>query len=268
MLLHDAQRSRPLPAHTAPYLSCAASHGSLSSAETLTPESAVGRPSVASATSPQSEVSERLGGSCKASLQNSSTNSLQFRPQPPDTRSEFRAIAGEFRRNKYREPILHHCPALPQIQSEAVDLQARTPSASSTVSAERRRVLLPAAAAAGHEVLIEGPLQQRALLFLWRKRWCVLDHFELRIYDDEEAFLLQPESPLQLHSVDKLDFTWDVQLPLIMNCIDVDTGELLMCLRVGPGSQWEEVAAASLWMSACSQVSVQKRSASDYRFMA
>lgn len=245
---------------TAPYLGCAAREGSFSSVETVTPESAIGRPSLVTVDSwsPHSEAAtERFGGSYKASVQNSSSSSLQLRLQPPSGSCELRALAGEFRRNKYREPLLSNRQTALQVRADPAVLQA-WPSASSSTSGDvRKRFLHPPCSSdtvAESEVLIEGPLQQRSFLFFWPERWCVLDESELRIYRDEEEAVLQSDNPLQRHRVDKLRLSLDLHLPSVMNCIDTDTGETLTCLRTGCGSRWEEVAATSLWLAVFSRV--------------
>lgn len=101
------------------------------------------------------------------------------------------------------------------------------------------------------EVLVEGPLQQRALLFFWRWRWCVLTCEELRIYVDEESSLLMPERPVERHPASKLSAAPDLHFPTVLVCTSPNgTGEPLMYLRTGPGLRWEELAAASLWLRA------------------
>lgn len=264
-LSHDAHESRNSQARSATYsLQCINMHSNLSSVGTLTPASAMGRASFASAVdtwSPHSEVSEQLGGgSSKASVQNSSTGNLEFCAIPPDRGYQVRAFAGEFRRNKYREPIRSYHRSSPQGQSDAAVLQAIVPctaSASSCASTSRHGGDLDSGDA--NEVLIQGCLQQRTFLFFWRERWCVLDiHGQLTLFRDEEEYVLQPESPLERHDIDMLRLRLDLQLPSVIHCADANTGDPVMCLRAGPGSQWEEVAATSLWLFACLKASREK----------
>ncbi|CAE8628263.1 unnamed protein product [Polarella glacialis] len=106
------------------------------------------------------------------------------------------------------------------------------------------------------EVLVEGPLQQRHLAFFWRWRWCVLDRHQLKLYRDEEASLLMPEKPLEVHSAASLSVGSDLHLPSSLICTS-PTGEPLMFLRTGRGERWEEIAAASLWLRAFASANVR-----------
>jgi hypothetical protein len=135
---------------------------------------------------------------------------------------------------------------------EATD--ASTASITENVRKSSQRSLSSRATSSEGEVLIEGPLQERSLFFFWPERWCVLDEHELRIYRDEEECIMAPDSPIHRHRVDKIDLVLDFYQPSVINCVNVDTHELLTCLRTGPGSRWEEVAATSLWLAIFSRV--------------
>merc|ERR1712029_142089 len=102
-----------------------------------------------------------------------------------------------------------------------------------------------------HEVLIEGPLEQRVLFFFWRPRWCVLDQAELRIYRDERAATLSSE-PLESLNVSSFNVAKDAHNPSVLTFSDVcddsgANGDAFLFLRTGPGGRWEEFAASSLW---------------------
>jgi hypothetical protein len=107
------------------------------------------------------------------------------------------------------------------------------------------------------EVLIEGPLQQRSMLFFWRWRWCVLDRRELRVYQNEQVSLLQPEKPLERHSARALNVAPDLHWPSVLVLSGAAGGDddPLLFLRTGPGVQWEEVAATMLWLRAFASAS-------------
>jgi len=184
------------------------------------------------------------------------------------------ARAGELRRRKYAAPQGHrfnddnatgiHIGALAATPSHRMHQPALTPSSGDALGvagepswrSTARASSSSAGVVSGHEpkdceVLLEGPLQQRALLFFWRWRWCVLSHEELRIYVDEEASLLMPERPVERHPARKLSAAPDLHFPTVLVCANMDgTGEPLMYLRTGPGVRWEELAAASLWLRA------------------
>lgn len=148
-----------------------------------------------------------------------------------------RGGAGELRRRKYTMRAVEEVPAkwwsrtqtLQEIQSED-DEDAR-------------------------EILIQGPLQEHQLLFLWQWRWVVLDQKELRIYRSEDAFLSAPERPLRRYGITTFHVALDLDSPSVLVCMHADTGALSMLLRSGPGHVWEEVAASKLWLrmfaSAC-----------------
>mmetsp|Transcript_92985 Transcript_92985/g.240245 ORF Transcript_92985/g.240245 Transcript_92985/m.240245 type:complete len:339 (-) Transcript_92985:325-1341(-) len=111
------------------------------------------------------------------------------------------------------------------------------------------------------EVLIEGPLQQRALLVFWRWRWCVLDRHELRVYPNEEASLLMPEKPLERHSVGALNVAPDLHLPSVLVVAGAAGGDPLLFLRTGPGLRWEELASSTLWLRAFASASKRSSAA-------
>lgn len=174
--------------------------------------------------------------------------------------------AGELRRRKYAAPKDHQICTF-ATAAAAAHAQRRHVPLQGSIEATVANAAAPAArSAAGAEstprgtrdvedceILIEGPLQQRALLFFWRWRWCVLDREELRVYVDENASLLMPERPIERHPVAKLAklrAASDLHFPSMIVCKNIDSGEPLMYLRTGPGVRWEELASASLWLRA------------------
>lgn len=218
------------------------------SAETCTPESCRGgllsrvgglspdsRPSVP-------EPSERLDDSCKASVQD-------LRVQRPSDRQ-----GAHFRRRKYvtqgtglrdfKERLF-----LPLPDVSVGDVQVRGGQSTSVSEID------------SNEVLIEGSLQQRVLLWFWRSRWCVLDRQEFRIYRDEEASLIMPESPLERYSAHLIGVAPDAHTPsvLLVRSAGSARGELILHLRTGMGLRWEEQAASALWCWAFSSVTCSKR---------
>lgn len=255
---------------------------SSASAETLTPESGAGgrpsRVSVASAmasavgtATPGSrlpsapEPAQRLQRDSKVNVQNSSTDTLSEIDDSSRTSGQpvrtVRQRPGEFRRRKYSAPgDKLVCKALgarhrEESSTSSVTLsRLRTPEPSRQQSLARQCSGYPRSVSSSElddsEVLIEGPLQQRAFLVLWRQRWCVLHRQEFRVYRDEEASLLAPEKPLEQHLVANICVASDLHFPSLLVCQNVTTGEPLLFLRTGPGLRWEEVAASSLWLRA------------------
>jgi len=205
-------------------------------------------------------------------------------------RSTLRLHAGDFRRRKYAAPKGH-----PRPESSSGFVPSRRDSASKEsgsfdmplsaggISASSSRGTCGSDAPGGThtkvrcsnlpcskqefqgsdspdcEVLVEGPLQQRVLFFLWRWRWCVLTCQELRIYVDEEASLLTPERPIERHPASKISAAPDLHFPSVLVCTDQGSGEPFTYLRTGPGLRWEEVAAASLWLRAFASSSRRER---------
>jgi len=100
-------------------------------------------------------------------------------------------------------------------------------------------------------VLIQGPLQHQTFLSFWRWRWCVLDHHELRIYKNKEAFVSEPDRTVQRHRLVTLDVAKDLEAPQVIVCQNIAArGTPVAVLRTGPGVRWEELAAARLWFQA------------------
>jgi len=273
---------------------------SLSSAETLTPESgAGGRPSRASVSavdtvtsesrpigtaSPASraglDVTDRPPVVGKVSLANSSSAATLVDGSARQSGMRrcdpaCRRHSGELRRRKYaalttpepmslqlsRQQTNNSAPGIQEVQT------TRSKYGGSPPQEHQARSVSTACSGGGAEsddceVLIEGPLQQRHLLVFWRWRWCVLDRRELRVYWNEEASLLMPEKPLERRSVASLTVGPDLNFPSVLICADSRTREPLSFLRAGPGLRWEEVAASTLWLGAFAAVS---RSASRQR---
>lgn len=196
--------------------------GNLSSAETLTPG-----------------ASHSLG---EDTWTPDSEDTPQFRARPPPGRCNQTSPACQFRRNMYVEATFEsHCapmePAAPSKPRWEIR-QPEQPVSSLPVSKRRHDC----------QVLIEGPLQQRAFFFLWKERWCVLDRAELRVYKDEEASLSEPTNPLEQHDVESFKFVSVPDDPTLIECLSADSDETISVFRTGPSSQWEDVAAATLWL--------------------
>jgi len=100
------------------------------------------------------------------------------------------------------------------------------------------------------DILVAGPLQQQSFLAFWRWRWCVLDRSELRVYSDEAASILAPETTLQRYCISALQVDLDRHIPTTLMCTDVESGLLAACFRTGGSQQWEELVSASLWVQA------------------
>ncbi|CAE8617191.1 unnamed protein product, partial [Polarella glacialis] len=264
---------------------------SFSSAETLTPESSAGgRPSRASAVgtmSPESRLA--LSGAGQVSIQSSMDELSELAicelGASVDALRRSRLRPGDFRRRKYAalgtsslQDLRLLTPGAgssrpPSVQQKTPDAAWQAPqsngigggSSSSTaagiagktgIAGLDRRSVSNSDLEGELEVLVEGPLQQRHLAFFWRWRWCVLDRHQLKLYRDEEASLLMPEKPLEVHSAASLSVGSDLHLPSSLICTS-PTGEPLMFLRTGRGERWEEIAAASLWLRAFASANVR-----------
>mmetsp|Transcript_76801 Transcript_76801/g.178143 ORF Transcript_76801/g.178143 Transcript_76801/m.178143 type:complete len:307 (-) Transcript_76801:228-1148(-) len=258
---------------------------SLSSAETITPESgAAGRPSRASAVDSCSPESRPVPEADSVSPESCAgldvpTTFLNGINKGDIARRGRRS--GELRRRKYI--LLANQPHIPSRihslggeqevgnllmklggcaeGSEAFQAGANTPGPGTAGSAPSSSTTASAAASEAEEseVVIEGPLQQRHLLVFWRWRWYVLDRKELRMYWNEEASLLMPEKPLERRNIASLAVTPDLHFPSVLICADSKTGEPLSFLRAGPGLRWEEVAASTLWLRAFTTACRQTR---------
>lgn len=243
--------------------------GSISSVETLTPESgAGGRPSRASAAltglSPSSRLSradpaDRFLARALSRDDAHSFSSSQVADygvdfvkgnfaRPPT----FRKVPGarqrptEHRRRKYRVPC--HCTS------------SGTSSATHQVSGDegsepRARAPIPYNPALWGtdldetEVLCEGPLEQRCWMVFWISRWCIIDRREFRIYADEEASLRAPELPLERYNVLNVSMAPDLHSQSLLVVVGF-AGEPLVFLRTGTGLRREELVASSLWLAA------------------
>jgi len=233
---------------------------SFSSAETVTPdlqESGVGgrpasRVSWAETVSPVSRPStsrtdqgERIAGLGRVDASHA---------QPARRARPARITPGELRRRKYAQalgssgprPLVPRLsPASPDSRHHAFQQESQAQQASSPRSTPR---LQPGADES--EVLVEGPLQERRLLFLWSWRYCVLDRQELRVYANEEASLMVPNKPLERYRAATLRVKPDLHFPSVLICRFTPTGETVTQLRTGPGLRWEELAASTLWLGA------------------
>mmetsp|Transcript_99712 Transcript_99712/g.157828 ORF Transcript_99712/g.157828 Transcript_99712/m.157828 type:complete len:260 (+) Transcript_99712:63-842(+) len=244
-------------------LRCVESHGSLSSIDTVTPESAY-RPSIASGLdtlSPDSDAGDKASKVDLAATLSSSSGSLKEqldddhgRHGPPPRQS-----TGDLRRRKYCAPSLgarwHAKLRLLPESGEVPAVEASEPSARASrkrnSSCDSERNISPTSSscsARDDEVIIEGPLEQRTFWILWRTRWCVLTARELRVYRDEEEASGEPDCPVESYSVSEFRFKPDLRVPSVVHCMCVETGEAIASLRTGPGARWEELAAASLWL--------------------
>jgi len=277
---YASQPSARPPPVKAPGVSFSRSDVSFSSVETLTPESSNGgRPSQTSRVSasrctisPSSlpsyaDLGDRISYNSKvpswpvgadassrdpknvfvrgASL--ASLDSLQS--QSASSSANGRVRPAELRRRKYAAPgdqlsrprrVPTSARGTPPVPASLSQL-CQTSGGSST----------PASSSADDvEVLVEGPLQQRAFLVFWRWRWCVLDRQELRIYSNEEASLMNPFQPLERIKVGTFCVAPDLHFASMLLCSRVPTGDTFMFLRTGPGIRWEEVVASSLWLRA------------------
>lgn len=104
-------------------------------------------------------------------------------------------------------------------------------------------------------VLIEGPLQKHAILSFWRQRWCVLARvlgdWELRVYQDKAASLSAVAIPLWRGRAGELMLVPDAGgQPSTLTCVDLNTGEPVLALRVLAGHQFEQLVAWKLWCAA------------------
>jgi len=117
-----------------------------------------------------------------------------------------------------------------------------------------------ARAASTAEALVEGPMQQRFMWFLWRWRWCLLTRQELRIYADRRASIIHPDRPLERYSAGALDVTQDLHCHSTLVCMDAVSGEPLLLLRPGPHAHLEELVASRLWQHAFSAARMRYRS--------
>lgn len=242
---------------------------SFSSAETVTPdlqESGVGgrpasRVSWAETVSPVSRPStsrtdqgERIAG-----LGRVDASHRRARPPPRP---------GEFRRRKYAQtlpggpqPLVPRLwPASPDSRQRAFQQESQAQQSSSPRLTPR---LQPPEGADESEVLVEGPLQERRLLFLWSWRYCVLDRQELRVYANEEASLMVPDKPLERYSAATLRVKPDLHFPSVLICRCAPTGETVTQLRTGPGLRWEELAASTLWLGAFASAAPRRPSQPD-----
>mmetsp|Transcript_82813 Transcript_82813/g.208553 ORF Transcript_82813/g.208553 Transcript_82813/m.208553 type:complete len:398 (+) Transcript_82813:88-1281(+) len=221
------------------------------------------------------DLAEKLNSSSKHYLSSGHTDVISTRAGTANTsaRPTRGARAGELRRRKYAAPQghqLHSGSGVGVLVGALVSMSHRLPQHALTPASSENQILAGeplckttprhcSSFAGGMgccepkdcEVLVEGPMQQRALLFFWRWRWCVLTHEDLRIYMDEQSSLLMPERPLERHPASKLGAAPDLHFPTVLVCTSLHgTGEPLMYLRTGPGLRWEELAAASLWLRA------------------
>lgn len=235
---------------------------SFSSAVTLTPESgAGGRPSHASEL-----LSPRSQSSCGDTALHAS-------------RWVHRHIPGELRRRRYFVPCgaaspvgtTADVPAKGSAETAYSPSSARSPQCRgdvATLSAPGCQGPWPKPSAGCEaprpfpqredserleDVLVAGPLQQRRLLLFWGWRWFVLDPRELRIYEDEQAFRRLPEMPLERHNVADLSVAQDPKSPWML-ALARSHGARPIDLRAGPGSRWEEIATAALWLRALASV--------------
>jgi len=104
-------------------------------------------------------------------------------------------------------------------------------------------------------VIIEGPLPQHAILSFWRQRWCVLarvlGEWELRIYQDKAASRSAAAAPLWRGKARELALVPDAGgQPSTLTCVDLNTGEPVLALRVLAGDQFEQLVAWKLWCAA------------------
>jgi len=165
-----------------------------------------------------------------------------------------RGSGGNLRRRKYHTPPA----AIPEVAAAVSTGPISLERALTEVVPEARPKPDPAAEVAGRDdkVLIQGPLEQRTLLSLWWRRWCVLDQHELRVYKSEDSFLSEPYRPLsRLRSV-SLDVVPDPSSPqvLVIQGLSAE-GVQPLALRAGPRARWEEMVATQLWLAAFAAVS-------------
>lgn len=188
------------------------------------------------------------------------------RPKGPTSGAEAQPLrAGWLRRRKYRPAGAPAASDLAPYSPGSVEA-AEAPRPSDT-AAPWGRAAAPCRGARGppddaarssmpgwSRVLIEGPLQQRNLLGLWRWRWCVLvrvfDTWELQVYGSQVEALGAPDQPLSRQKVAGLAVDLSPHLPSVLSLLDGKSGEVKLVVRAGCGKRWEELAASSLWRKA------------------
>lgn len=193
---------------------------SIGSVDTLTPSS--------SASSERSLVS--LQCSCREPLE----------PSPK---------SGELRRRRY---IVPSDPCCDVGQTDVIDGELQAVIVVQTVFSPKNREprKLQSIRTLRHEetdIVVQGPLQQRGFLHTWHWRWCVLDDRELRIYADEDTFLLDPDRSAQRYSLQHLKVAADAQQTSTLAITDSMDSNLALFLRGGSGIRVEEVVSAALW---------------------
>jgi len=104
-------------------------------------------------------------------------------------------------------------------------------------------------------IVIEGPLEQRNFLSIWRQRWCVLSGVELLVYRSQEASRTRPQQPKLRIGVEFLDVEIRRADPTQLVCYDASRGDRpVAVLRTGRGYRWEEWACAKMWLAKVASV--------------
>ncbi|CAK0855378.1 unnamed protein product, partial [Prorocentrum cordatum] len=114
--------------------------------------------------------------------------------------------------------------------------------------------------AGGAEALVEGPMQQRWMWFLWRWRWCVLTSHDLLVYSDYEASVVDPHRPLERYSRRSLDVARALHCHSTLVCMDASSRDPLVVLRTGPRATLATLVASRLWQYGFSAASRRCRS--------
>lgn len=223
---------------------------SIGSAETLTPPSGANeRLGITSGTGNSEPGSRSVSGQdsqCGCAYQDVHDHAT------PTTSTTISSFSGNLRRRKYTLPqnAFNDCIAVVERPVKALhrDLGGVPAKAVSARPCGGNK-------ARPGTVLIEGPLQQQSFLSLWWWRWCVLDEQELRMYDSQQASVLEPHRPLQRHRMVSLEVAFDLCSPQVLVLqLGAERAGQVAVLRTGRGARWEEIAAARLWCQAFAAV--------------
>ncbi|CAJ1335110.1 unnamed protein product [Effrenium voratum] len=165
-------------------------------------------------------------GSCRSCVELAATaNKLVRQPSYRPPASE---MTGNFRRRMY---------CLPREYGLEANAASVRDSISEQLRAQRDQIM---------QVTIEGEMQKRSFGIWWTTYWAVVDQTAVRFYENEQASISRPNSPVEVYALPLVP-ELSREHPSWVICRDAQTKRKVMFLRSGSEPAWEDVATARLW---------------------